>query len=459
MRAGDAETFRDPAGSVRLGVSSVRRRIRPGFEASTREFLQTALFQGWAGRGCVTPAREIDCGNHLELEHPRLSFISYAWEWCPAQWRAAAELTLDLCEEAIKAGYILKDATPSNVLFEGTRPVFVDILSFEKREPGSPLWLAQGQFVRSFLLPLLALQHLGWPLAAAQLRRDGYEPGELYSALSWLQRLRRGIFGSISLPTWLEGTPDRPVANRWFARPMRQNPEIATRVLLGSISRTRWQIRHAAPALPPSRWSDYVATSPHYSAADRAAKQEFVARVLAETKPHDVLDLGANTGVYSGLAAASGARVVAIDRDPSAIDRLWQHARTEGWNVLPLVADIARPTPALGWENAESSSLLERLEGKFDLVLLLALMHHLLLMDQLPLDRIAAFAARVARKHLLVEWVPRHDPMFQFLLRGRDVLYDRLNLHAMLAAFTPAFRISTQHELANGRTLVLFEKR
>ena len=459
MSSGSPVTFRDPAGSLRLDAHAVHRRIRPGYEASTREFLRTALFQGWVGRGLMTPAREVDRDEGLELEHPRLFFISYAWEWCPAQLRTAAELTLELCEEALEAGYILKDATPDNVLFDGPRPVFVDVLSFERREPGSPLWLAQGQFVRSFLLPLLGLQHLGWPLAAMQLRRDGYEPGELYAALSWRWRLWPGILGPVTLPAWLEGHANSPRANGRYAKPMRQNPEIATAVLLDNLARLRRRVRHAAPPLPPSRWSSYTAKALHYSEADHAAKQAFVSRVLAEARPRDVLDLGANTGLYSRLAAAAGARTVAIDRDPAAVERLWQRAQAEGSNVLPLVADIARPTPALGWENAETFSLMDRLEGKFDLVLLLALLHHLLLMDQIPLEQVAKFAARTTRKHALVEWIPPRDPMFQSLLRGRDALFSHLDLDALLTAFHPAFRVAAQHQLANGRTLVLFEKR
>jgi hypothetical protein len=150
--------------------------------------------------------------------------------------------------------------------------------------------------------------------------------------------------------------------------------------------------------------------------------------------------------------------VVALDTDPAAVEMLWQRAYGEARDILPLVADIARPTPAVGWENAESFSLLERMEGKFDLVLLLAVLHHLLLMDQVPLDRIAALVSRITRKHALVEWVPQSDPMFQFLLRGRDAIYQHLQFDAMLAAFAPLFHVTARRDLANGRSLVLFEK-
>jgi hypothetical protein len=448
-------TFRDPAGHLEFDSDVVRRHVGSAYAAEALAFLGTPVLARWVQQGQVVPSTVLPSEDGLVLEHPRLFFISYQWEWSPAQLRAAAELTLDLCSQAISAGYILKDATPSNVLFDGSRPVFVDVLSFEKRDPSNPLWLAHGQLIRSFLLPLLALRELGWPLAAVQIRRDGWEPAQLHAAMSRLQRLRPGVFGAVTLPAWFErskGTAARP-------GPMRKSPEMATAILQSSLKSLRSQIRRAAPSLPASHWSRYTTTAAHYQPEDHARKQEFVTRVLSDTQPKTVLDIGANTGTYSALAARSGAQVVSLDIDPAAVEALWQMARREKLAILPLVADIARPTPALGWENSENFSLLDRLQGKFDLVLMLAVIHHLLLMDQVPLDRIAALVARITRRWAVVEWVPQSDPMFQFLLRGRDAIYTHLQLETMLAAFAPLFSVSARTDLANGRTLFLLEKR
>ena len=100
------------------------------------------------------------------MRHPRISFQSFPWEWAPGLWLAAAELTLTMwwCSDLVREGWLLKDATPLNVLFQGTEPIFVDVLSIEKMNPTQPIWLAYGQFVRMFLLPMLAYSRLGWPL-------------------------------------------------------------------------------------------------------------------------------------------------------------------------------------------------------------------------------------------------------------------------------------------------------
>ena len=142
--------------------------------------------------------------DELWLEHPRIDPISYPWEWTPAQWRAAAELTLQIAREAIDACWTLKDATPLNVIFKGTRPVLVDVLSFEQRDPHSSVWLAYGQFVRTFLLPLVAARYLSWPLQATFFTRDGYEPGLIYDALGPWRRLNPNLLDVVTLATLLE---------------------------------------------------------------------------------------------------------------------------------------------------------------------------------------------------------------------------------------------------------------
>jgi hypothetical protein len=175
---------------------TVRRRVRPEYAREALEFVESDLAQEWVSKGrlvATTVAGGQDRSGELLLEHPRIFFPTYPWEWTASAWMAAAELTLDLCESLVGRGLILKDATPLNVLFEGARPVFVDVLSVEKRDVSSPLWLAYAQFVRTFLLPLAAHRYLGWPLAASLHRRDGYEPADLYPHLSFIQKWRQPL--------------------------------------------------------------------------------------------------------------------------------------------------------------------------------------------------------------------------------------------------------------------------
>ncbi len=163
------------------------RSIRAPFDAEILSFLALPLATKLVEQGRLVASEVVSpaAAETLVLRHPRISFQSFPWEWAPGLWLAAAELTLNLCSELVQQGWLLKDATPLNVLFRGTQPVFVDVLSIERMDAHQPIWLAYGQFVRTFLLPMLAYSRLGWPLQGLLTRRDGYEPEDVYSALSW----------------------------------------------------------------------------------------------------------------------------------------------------------------------------------------------------------------------------------------------------------------------------------
>jgi hypothetical protein len=449
-------SFRDPSGFLVVDGEHVLRTVRPEFTADTITFLGSQVARDWvrSGRLIATEMIEKVPGGPLHLAHPRIFFPSYPWEWTPGQLSAAAELTLNYCESLIDAGWILKDASPLNVLFDGPQPVFVDLLSVERREPDSALWSAYAQFVRTFLLPLAAFKYLGWPLSASISRRDGYEPTDLYSPLSVMNRIRAPLRSLVTLPVLLERwgrTPQSPV--------VRRSAPVAAAILKHTLHSLRGALRRLTPVLEDSRWSTYPEQCDHYSQKDSIYKATFVRECVSWSRARDILAIGANTGTYSGLAASCGTRLVALDKDITATERAWRKARRDEADILPLVADITRPTPAVGWNNAESLSLLERCRGRFDLVMMLAVLHHLLISDQIPIEQIAKLAHELTRRWLLVEWVPASDPKFRELSRGRDPLYRHLDAGRFFSAFDPYFQPVRHIELENGRTIHLMEAR
>ena len=467
-------TFRDPAGQLRLTANHALRHIHPAAVEATRDFLGSPLRASLERSGDLIASEIADVTQNpfarpgeLWLRHPRIHPISYPWEWTTAQWRAAAELTLRIAGQAIDAGWTLKDATPLNILFDGARPALVDVLSFERRNPHSTVWLAYGQFVRTFLLPLVAAKYLSWPLQNTLFERDGYEPRTLYRALHPWNRLSPDLLDIVTLATLFERSGGKQ--QRSPARPPNTDPELAMHILHKRIARLGRQIRHAAPPARKSPWSGYPQSASHYSPADTADKQQFVKAALEQTRPARVLDIGANTGVYSRMAAEAGAQVVALDSDAAALEILGRKASAQNKPITALVANIARPTPAAGFNNREHLSLLDRLVSNqnpdsnfdsrgFDMVLMLAIVHHLILREQLPLGHIAGLCASLTRRWLVLEWVPPSDPMYQEWLRGREALYGHLTEIDLLQAFTPLFHIAGQKALGNGRVLLLFER-
>jgi len=451
------ETFRDPAGSLYLENGRVLRRVFYPYADVILDFLHSEVGKGWIASGRFISAEVVSRleNTSVLLEHPRIAFPSYPWEWTPGQWGAAADLTLDLCEETLGLGLILKDATPLNILFDGPEPVFVDVSSVEKRDPASPIWLAYAQFVRTFLLPLAAHRHLGWPLAASIHRRDGFEPVDLYPYLSPLQRWTRPFRSLVTAPYLLENR--QTIENSALVRQWQKSPEIVDAILRRNLRSLRKTLHSLLPAEMNSRWSEYQENADHYNEEDHSTKKAFVQKALLRARPATVLDLGANTGVYSRIAASHNASVVAWDSDVSACECNWRTAREKRLPIQVLVADVARPTPSAGWRNAESLSLLDRAGGQFECVLMLGLMHHLLLSDQIPLAEVARLASELTRKWLIIEWVPNSDSRFIQILRGRDLPSGALNEESFLRAFGNYFSCSLREPLKNGRILFLLE--
>jgi SAM-dependent methyltransferase len=454
------ETFRDPAGSLRIAGNRVLRTVHPEHAAAALEFLQSDLARSWVEQGRLIETRFLPGEGELTLEHPRVFFPSYSWEWTPAAWIAAADLTLDLCEALLPRGLILKDATPLNILFRGTQPVFVDVLSVEERDPASPLWLAYGQFVRTFLLPLGAYAYLGWPLSAGIQKRDGYEPADLAPFLRFGQRWREPFRSLVTLPLMLEKSGGKTGAVRAAAR---QAPDAALAVLRQNLGHLRTHLRriekHLRSHRHTSRWSGYTQSADHYSGEDQKLKKRFVQDALSAAQPKHVLDLGANTGVYSRIAAQCGVDVIAWDTDPQATEENWREASQNKLRIAPLLANPARPTPSAGWRNVENLSLLDRARGRFDCVMMLGLIHHLLLSEQIPLPGITGLLRELTTSWAIVEWVPASDPRFVDLLRGREALYGHLNEAAFLHATEHHFTVVLREELPNGRVLFLLQAR
>jgi hypothetical protein len=447
-------TFRDPAGRLYRDGGRILREVYARQAPSVLEWVRSPLAQRWMQqrRMAATEILSSAPAGPVLLEHEIVFFPAYPWEWAPGQWIDAASLTLDLCEEAMESGFILKDATPLNVLFSGSRALLVDVLSVERRNPRSPLWLAYGQFVRTFLLPLCAYTYCGWPLSATLQRRDGYEPADLAPFLPLLRSWRRPLRSLVTLPLLLERF------SRLATRRQEVPEDVASFSLRHLLRSARALLHSLSGVTRNSRWSQYTEAASHYASADHDAKQVFVRNSLRRMRPARVLDVGANTGVYSRIAAACGAEVVAWDTDVQATDLNWKAARTAGLSVLPLVADFARPTPAAGWRNGESMGLIDRAKGQFDCVLMLGIMHHLLLADQIPLSAILEQLVELSTRWAIVEWIPQEDSQFDDLCRGRHELYTHLRVEYFLNALALKFVVRGRKLLGNGRSLFLLEK-
>ncbi len=460
-------SFRDPGGALRFVGGIPLRFVRASHAADLRSFLDSPTVRTWSSRGAIVDSTELsepdfeayrqnqEFVEALGAEtwggiwrHDRVFFPSSAEEWSPGMLHRAGVLTLDLALDLLKDGRGLKDATPANVLFRGSQPVFVDLLSIEQRDPHDPLWLPYAQFFRTFVLPLLVTNATGLPLRTVfSIGREGVEPEVARDLVPMGKRLHGPGLWHVTVATLLSRSGSVAADG---APPKRSVPaDQAQYVLRRMFKGLRKSLDAVGPsANPKSSWTGYV--QDHHSPAYFDAKRQFVASAVSEMKPKTVLDIGCNTGELSIMAAANGARVVAIDNDYRVIERLFQRASRESLDVLPLVVDIASPTPSRGWMNRELPSFLDRAEGAFDQVLAMAVIHHLLATNGIRLPDIVDLLARLTRDTVALEFVPPGDPLFRRLARGRDSLYADLTRETFENACRRRFDILRSVPLPSG---------
>lgn len=469
-----ARSFRDPAGRLVFIDRRPLRFVRRGWTRELRAFLESDVAARYRARGALVDARELSTEEITELvaRHPGVAldgdwesvmepelipFASYAGEWAPSMLHAAARVTLELARDVLELGRGLKDATPGNILFRGTNPVFVDLLSVEPRDAADPVWRPYGQYVSAFLIPLLLYRHTTLtPRMVFAGGREGVDPEQASGLLPVMARVRFPGRSLVAMPVALA-----PVAERMgeeLYEPRRTTPDNAAFTLRRMFDRLERMLSALEPSVRRSRWSGYVETT--HSAAYHEQKRDLLTAILTRLHPNRVLDVGCNTGVYSTIAADAGASVVAIDSDVAALEQCVSAGRERRRDILPLVVDIAAPTAGAGWRNGEDLSFLDRARGQFDLVMALAVVHHLVVGARVPLSEVLDLLASLTREWILVEFVEASDAWSRKLARGRSNDGLELSRAEFEAACRVRCSIEQVSEIADsGRVLYLLRLR
>lgn len=475
--ASSLPSFRDPSGSLYSIRGRIIRTVRSCASDDLHSFLDSVTARRYIEEGRIVSTRVLDPSEYPTvtdlihesadgglvdaiLEHERISFPSFPAEWAPEMLYAAADFTLELAETLLDDEIGIKDATPYNVLFSGPKPVFIDILSFEKRSPGDSVWLPYAQFLRTFLLPLLANSRFSIPLDQVfTTRRDGLEPEDIYRLSSPLQRISPSFLTTVSLPVWLNNKAEAS-DGKIYEKKLLPDADRARFMLKSNLRSLRKSLERFKPrAGKASVWSEYAEGKNSYQSDDFKAKDSFLKALLDEFHPRHVLDVGCNTGYFSFLAAEKGSSVVSVDYDPVVIGNVWREAAARNLDVLPLVVNLARPTPSVGWRNMENASFIDRARGSFDCVFMLALIHHLMVSEMIPLSEVISIAAELTTDLLVVEYVDPSDPMFRRLTRGRASLFEGLNRNVFEEACSKHFEIVRSLSLDNtNRSLYLLRK-
>lgn len=450
----DAGSFRDPDSRVYSENGSIYRALSARGLADYEALAASKLFQQTQQDGSVVRTTRADAEgppilSHGDttaavLEHERIPFVTYPYEWCFGMLKDAADLQLDLLDRAITESLSLKDATPYNVQWQGTKPVFVDVGSFERLRGNEP-WIGYRQFCCLYLYPLMLTAYAGvsfQPWLKGSL--EGISPSD---AAALLPR-KKGVTINARLLARLERkTSDADNARDTNARLAKAGfkPEI----IQAQVRRLHKLVRGLEWKPGKSTWSDYDAGNRGYDEPDLEAKRRFVEAAAARVKPALAWDLGANDGYFARVVAPHARTVIAMDFDHETVEKMYRQLDTH--NVTPLVVDLCDPSPARGWALAERGPLLER--GRPDLTLSLALIHHLSITRNIPMRAILEWLRGVGGTHV-IEMPHRDDAMVKRLLAAKrdDEAHPDYNREPFERDLDELFTVRNRLELSS-RTL------
>jgi ribosomal protein L11 methylase PrmA len=454
-------SFRDPSGHVFVQGERVFRTVTPRAAADYEFVRDLGLLERLAEEGRLVTSAEVDrdllgpaADLRYLLEHARIGYVSFPYEWPFPALKAAALLHLDLHLELLEHGVTLSDASAYNVQFQGARPIFIDVLSLRRYREGE-YWLGHRQFCEQFLNPLLLR-------ALAGVAHNAWYRGSLEGIgvleIARLLPLRRKLSWNVISHVVLQAKLHRAA----IAKPQENIDKVRRRQLskaafCGLLGQLRHWIARLEPAdTGPTVWGGY-AEGHSYGSQEEQAKRRFVAEFVERTRPRLLFDLGCNTGDYAALALEAGAAsVVGFDSDQRALETAFARAAAGSLAFLPLYLDAANPSPDQGWQQIERAGFGRR--AKADAVLALAFEHHLAIGRNVPLDQTVAWLTGVAPSGV-IEFVPKTDPTINRMLALREDIFTDYDEAAFTRCLTQAARIARSEIVsAHGRRLFWYER-
>ncbi len=472
----ESSSFRDPSGTVFYQDDTIYRAVSDSYQKNYDLLHSSGLYQTLVDQQAMVAHQEVKLTNHpfqqaykiIKPEH--IPVISYPYEWSFSQLQDAALLTLHLQKTALKHGMSLKDATAYNIQFVANQPVLIDTLSFEAYQPKP--WVAYKQFCQHFLAPLALMAHTDLRLQQLlQTNIDGIPLDLASRLLPPASRLRPGLLIHIHLHGKNQVSHASDASkNLQAASQSTSVGQVSLQSLLGMLDSLESAVKKLKAKGQNTEWASYYINNNNYVDQALQHKQQLVGDYLKQLKAKSATDIGANTGLFSMVAADQGIQTIALDIDPLAVDSLYQYLKSEArrsspvasrstkGSILPLVSDIANPSPGIGWHNTERRAILDRIQA--DAIMGLAVVHHLAIPLNIPLAKIALLFHQLSHKGAIVEFIPKQDSQVQILLATRQDIFTDYTKEGFEAAFGQYFKITKATPIKDShRILYLLEKK
>ncbi len=450
-------SFRDPSGYVYLKEEQIYRIINKSYQNNYDHLIDSGLYEKLVKKNFLIEHNETVFSNkkfpdaYKNIKPENIPFVSYPYEWSFSQLKDAALLTIDIQLLSLKNDMTLKDASAYNIQFKDGKAIFIDTLSFEKYEKGKP-WVAYQQFCQHFLAPLALMSKKDIQLSKLLTTYIDGIPLDLASKLLPLKTLLS--FGLLS-HIHLHASFQKRYSNKNKATTKIKG--IKKEAIINVCENLKSLIKKLEWKPLGTEWASYYQDNNNYESETMRSKEQFVSQHFEAISPNLVWDLGANTGNFSRLCSSKSALTISFDVDPACVEINYLDMRDKNEEfLLPLLLDLTNPSPSIGWSNDERQSIYQRKNPQ--LILALALIHHLVISNNIPLLKIAKLFSKISR-HLIIEFVPKNDSQVKKLLSSREDVFHDYSKETFEKVFGKFYQITASKQILNSqRTIYCMER-
>lgn len=453
-------SYRDPSGFIFTKDNIIFRAINNIYKENYIYFMESGLYKELCSKNYIIPHEETEELNNIIsdenifkiIKPKKIPFITYPYEWCFSQLKDAAILTLKIQKIALKYNMILKDASAYNIQFLDGKPIFIDTLSFEMYN-GDSTWIAFNQFTKHFIVPLILMSYKDIRLNQLLISNiDGIPVDLANNILPISSKLNPFVFMNIKMQTKFQKKYENKDQNVVENKDINNNKDKLINLniyLQDNLNKLKLKLKN-------TEWGEYYSTT-NYDDISFQHKKTIVEDFINISNPTSLWDFGANNGLFTRIASNKNINSLAFDIDPLACEFNYNQIKENNEkNILPVLFDLTNPSPSIGWANEERDSISYR--DKPDIIMALALIHHLAISNNLNFDKIANYFSSLSKK-LIIEFVPKEDSQVQKLLLTRKDIYEEYNIEHFETSFSKYYKIINKKNINNSkRTIYLMEK-
>lgn len=449
----EKSSFKDSDSSVVIINNEIYRQINFSYKDDYDKLMNSGLYDVLIEKGLLISHYEVETDDvsYYKLLKPEKVFISYPWEWSFSQIKDAALATLEIQLIALEHGMSLKDANCYNIQFKNNKPLLIDTASFEIYEEGQP-WVAYRQFCENFLSILCLMAYKDIRLNSLLVTNINGIPLDLAVKLLPAKLfLNFDLLCHLKLHSMLQNKYAGEHKKKLEVKINLQSQINLVKNLINCVKNIKLKNFH-------TEWDDYYNFT-NYEKESFEHKKEILCKYKNEIEPCNVWDFGANTGLFSRLFLDCSGEVLALDIDPLAVEKNYLTAKKNNEiNIRPLVFDLVNPSPSIGWDNHERTNIISR-SNKPDLVMALALIHHLRITYNIPFYKIRDYFAQIA-PYLIIEFVNKEDSQVKKLLLNRKDVFDDYSIENFERVFGENYEIIDKTSIKNTeRFLYLLRRR